>query len=277
MTGARDTWLGGSVLALGAGVAVNSLLGPLGVGVVHYPVSEPVQDQTIGLEAFSLFAVAPLTMLVGVLALLRRPMAALLALGPAGYLAYMLVQYVVGPGYPTYPGVFPLHLALFVLSGAVILQAWSAPVRFDRPMTASARRAYAVVVFALAAFVLSRYAGVLTGFVHGTPIPVESRADPGMYWSIVLLDLGAVVPLAVATGIGLLRRASWAVKALCGVVGWFALVPSSVAAMAVAMSVRVDSPILTGQLVTLVVAAAMFAAVAVLLFRRLARRRIVQR
>jgi hypothetical protein len=50
-----------SVLALAAlavGLAVNSILGPLGLGVVTYPFSATLVNQTVGLEAVSLLVVS---------------------------------------------------------------------------------------------------------------------------------------------------------------------------------------------------------------------------
>ena len=52
--------------------------------------------------------------------------------------------------------------------------------------------------------------------------------------------MGIVVPTLTAVGVGLVRGAGWAHKAAYGVLGWFALLGSSVAAMAVVMQVKAD-------------------------------------
>jgi hypothetical protein len=82
-----------------------------------------------------------------------------------------------------------------------------------------------------------------------------------MYWLIVVLDLGAVVPATVATAAGLLAGAAWAQKALYAVIGWFALVPPSVAAMALAMVANDDLHASLPQATTFTVAALVFLAV----------------
>jgi hypothetical protein len=47
-------WLGFGVVALGVGLAMLALLGPLVFSVIDYRVSETLRNQTIGLDAVSL-------------------------------------------------------------------------------------------------------------------------------------------------------------------------------------------------------------------------------
>ncbi|MDD9205726.1 hypothetical protein PU560_04495 [Georgenia sp. 10Sc9-8] len=62
-----------------------------------YPFTETVLNETLGLEAVTLVLVAPLAVVTGAMTLRGHRAGPLLALGPAAYAAYMLVQYVVGP------------------------------------------------------------------------------------------------------------------------------------------------------------------------------------
>ncbi len=91
----------------------------------------------------------------------------------------------------------------------------------------------------MALFAVSRWPGAFSGAIDGDPVPAVAT-DASMMWSIVLLDLGTVVPLSVATTIGLAVRWPWATKALYGVVGWLALVPPSATAMALVKIARDD-------------------------------------
>lgn len=89
--------------------------------------------------------------MAGVLALHEHPAAVVFALGPAAYAAYMLVQYVVGPQYSTYePAV------------VLLVRAWALIDVLELPIRS---RGWAVVVFLLAGFVWSRWAGALAGIV----------------------------------------------------------------------------------------------------------------
>lgn len=265
----RNRWVAVGALALGVGLAVNSLLGPFVADVIDYPLSETLINQTIGLDAYSLLVVAPLAAVAGLLALRDHAAAPVVVVGLAGYAAYMLLQYIVGPAWGEIPGVLGLQLALLVIAGWVGLGGWSALRGQALPEREDRRTAFVLLGFA--AFVILRYVPTLAGSATGEPIPEESRADPTMYWLIVMLDLAAVVPATIASAIGLLRGASWARAGALAVAAWFAVTTPSVAVMAVTMLVRDDEFASVGVTVLLVAAAAVYVAFAAWLFRPLFR------
>lgn len=125
------------------------------------------------------------------------------------------------------------------------------------------------MLLGLAAFVTSRYLPALAGSVGEEALTEEFAAEPAFFWTILLMDLGIVVPLAVAAAIGLRHGTGAAVKGQYAIVGWFALVPPSVAAMAVAMVVNDDPHASSASMVVFVAAAAAFGMVAVRVFRPL--------
>ena len=260
--------LGIGLLALGLGLVLNTLLGPLVADGIDYPFTETVRNETLGLELVSLVLVAPLAILAGGLALRGHPAAPLVALGPSGYAAYMLVQYVVGPQYPTYQPSVALHLALLVLSIALLVGSWSFAARVPLPQL---RGRWSAVVLLLVAFVVSRWAPAFAAMPGNDPVPAAAP-DLTMYWSIFMLDLGFVVPAGLAAAIGLLAGAVWARAAVFGVVGWFTLVPPSVAAMALFKVVRDDPMASTGDTLVFAAVTAVSWLVAVVLFARLFRR-----
>lgn len=263
----KHRWLGIALIALGLGLIANSLLGPFVADAIRYPLSESVLNQTTGLEAVSLLLVAPLCILAGVLAIRGRAVAPLVAFGPAAYSAYMFLQYVVGPEYRYYPRVLPMHLALFTLGGGIAVAAWSAIDSEQLPrMTRRSERRHGVLLLVLAAFIVSRYLPALFAG-RDDPLPAEFRAEVSMYWSIFLLDLGVVVPATIAAAVALIRGTDWGRKALYVVFGWFALVPPSVAAMAIVMVAKDDPNASAGQAIVLTVVALLFAALAVRLYR----------
>jgi hypothetical protein len=85
-------------------------------------LSETLRNQTHGLEAVSLLVVAPLSVVIGVLARRGHRAAPYVGVAIGAYTAYMLVQYIVGPSYLDYPRVLPLQLGLFVLGWVVALR-----------------------------------------------------------------------------------------------------------------------------------------------------------
>lgn len=270
-----NRWLGIGLLGLGAGMAVNSLLGPLVTDAVRYHVTTLLLNQTIGLDAVSLAIVVPLSVAAGVLALRAHPAAPLLALGPASYAAYMFPQYVVGPDYLRLPGnnelLFPLHVALFALGLALVVLAWSATDAERLPSSRRRDRVVGVVLLALAAFLVVRWAPALADAMSDAPTGTDYLEGPMFFWTIALLDLGAALPATVATGLGLLRGVAWARKAMYAVVAWFALVGAAVTGMNVAYHVNDDPNASVAALVAFTVYALVFAVFAAFVYRPLFR------
>jgi hypothetical protein len=261
---------GGLLLLLAAALLVNSLIGPLALDLVDYPITDTLQNQLIGLEVVTVALVVPWCAYAGIRALRGEPGSALLAFGPVAYTVYMFVQYVLGPEYGEYRAVALFHLGLVTLSGGLTLWAWSLsrttilPARSQRT-----ERVYGAVMVGLAMFVGLRYAGAVAGSFSSTRIPQEFADARTFYWSIYLLDLGVVVPATVVGAVALLRGRQLGHRALYAVTGWFALVPPSVAAMAVVMLVDDDPNASVATVVTLTVASLVFGAFAVLVYRPL--------
>jgi len=160
------------------------------------------------------------------------------------------------------------HLGLVVLSGGLALSGWSRAATGPVPETSERyRRRTGYALLGLAAFVLFRYLPLFLGAASGEPVAAEFREARTFYWSIVLLDLGAVVPLTLATAVSLLRGTETGRRGVYAVVGWFALVPPSVAAMAAVMVVRGDQHASVPTLVLVMVATGAFWAVAWQVFR----------
>lgn len=265
MASRPNRWLGFGMVSLGLGLALNTILGPLFIGAISYPFTQTVYYETLGLEAVSLVLIAPLAVAAGILALRGHRAAAVLALGPAGYSVYMLLQYVVGPQYATYQPSIAFHLGLFVLGALLLLRAWAT---VDAGSLPSVSRGWAVVTFLLAAFVASRWLPAFAGMVNSESVPAASP-DLTMFWSIFLLDMGVMVPATIATGVALLLRRRWAVKALFGIIGWFALVPPSVAAMSIVKLVSADPLASATDTIVFVIVTLIFWSLFAWLFRRL--------
>jgi hypothetical protein len=272
---AANRWLGYGLIALGAGVALLALLGPLGFAVIDYRVSETLRNQTIGLDAVTLVLIAPIAMAVGVLALRRHPAAPVLALGPAAYSAYMLVQYVLGPDYAQRRGnnerFFVLYLALFVLAGAIGLRAWNA-IDLERVPRVSRPILVARVLLPLAGLlVFARYLPLLIDAARAKPLGGDYTAGPTFFWTIALLDLGVGLPTLIATAVGLERGRAWSAKALWVLVGWLALVGPAVAGMATVMYMNGDPNASAATLAMMCGLAAASVALAVFVFSPLSR------
>ena len=269
--GKSRLWLGAALIAMGAGLALNSLLGPLVWNVVGYPVTPTMLNQTIGLDAVSLVLVAPLSFLAGALTLRHHPAGAVIALGPAWYTAYMFAQYVVGPDYLSIPVTLLLQLALFILGWTTGLMAWSRiPASDARQEDVRHQRILGIILLLLGGFILLRYLPAFGASFSEAPLPAEAVGDPAMFWTILLLDVGVVIPAAVASGLNLLAGGSeWARKAGYATVGWFVLVATSVAAMGIVMVLRRDPYAAPGMTLVFAAMAVAGIAAAVWLYRPL--------
>lgn len=264
-----------TLFVMATALLTNTVLGPLGSGAIEYPISDSLLNQVIGLEVVTVGLVVPIAVVAGVLALRGHRAAALLGFGPASYAGYMFLQYVVGPEYSTYTAVAFFHTAIFTLSCGTAVWAWVLGSRQPLPhLTAGRRRLSSAILIVLAAFVMTRYVGAITGSTTGGTLPAEFLDARTFYWSIFLLDLGVVVPATVAAGVGLIRGAQAAHSALYALVTWYALVPPSVAAMSATMVVNGDANASSGQAALLIVVSVVFAAIAAWVYSPLMRARV---
>lgn len=231
-------WLAPALVVVGVGLAVNSVVGPLVLDLVDYPLSETLVNQTIGLDAVILAVVAPLSALAAWWVRRHHPAGPVAGVVVGSFAAYMLVQYLVGPDYLHYPGTLALQLGLFTLSWVVALGAWHATAALPPPSRPPERHWWAM--FALAGFVVLRYLPIVPAARAGEPLPDEALADPAMYWTIVVMDLGVFVPVAVATAVALRRGRPWAHRAWYTLTGWFVLTTVSVLGMSIAMIANDD-------------------------------------
>ncbi len=275
-------WPGIGLIVLGLGAAAVALLGPLVGDVIHYHVSDGAAGQVVGGDAAALVLVAPVSIVAGVLALRGHPAGPVLALGPAVYALYTYVQLAMGVDIARYPGnserFFPLFLGLFVLAGAIAVRAW-ATIEPSRLPPASPRVDRALGVFALVVAVFLAFGLHLPGLLDAwsaQPASPESLADPALFWLVKFMDLGIVVPALVLIGVGILRGASWAHTAIYAAVGWFALLGSSVAGMAIVMQAAGDPAASAANTIAFSLFAIFGVTVAVIVYRPLFARRFGQ-
>jgi hypothetical protein len=240
-------------VALGLSVAGVALLGPLACDVVRYRVAPSLRDQLIGSDLVSLAVIAPLAVLAAVLSRRGSPAGPLLALGPAVASWCLLFALLVGQDRGgRYGGndeaFLPVLLGLLLLASSVTVGAWRAVPRervvFDRPTgVLVGGLLLAAVAFDLA----GRYLPAWLALVAGRP-PAEYAGGPGFWWALAVEDLAALLPVAVVTGIGLLRRARWAGPSAFAVSGALALgaLAATARSLVTALSGHGSSPVATG-------------------------------
>lgn len=271
----RNGWLALGCAILAAGLAANSLLGPLATDVIEYRYTETYENQGIGLDAFALVIAAPLLLVAAALAWRGHVAGPFLALGPSLMAAYMMPQYVLGAHFDTLPGnnedFFLLHLGLFILSTGVAVLAWTTADESHLPAASPRyRRWTGALLLAVTAFLIVRYLPALAGIWRDDPSD-EYLADPIAFWLIAFMDLGLVMPVAAAGGVALLWGVGRAQKVMFAVVSWFALVGPSVATMAYAMEINDDPNASRAGAIAFTAFSIAFVAVAIWIYRPLFR------
>ena len=246
-TDRRERRLGTTLVALGAGIATAAILGPLILDILVYRTSDTTLHQIVGGDLAALVVVAPTCAAAAALALRGHPAAPVLALAPAVFALYTYAQLIVGNEYLRLPGnveaFFPLLLGIFVTAGVVAVTAWNAASGDDLPaVPPRVERAGAWLLLAIAAFVvLVLHARSYVDAVDGHPTSVQYVSSPTPFWLVKLMDLGIVVPAAVAVAVGLLRHRPWARKPTYAILGAYTLLAASVTGMAAVMSLTGES------------------------------------
>lgn len=239
-------WTGIGAMALGIGAAAVAILGPLATDVIRYHASDGAINQIAGGDAAGLLLAAPAGIIAGFLILRDHRAGPVLALAPAVYVLYTYTQLAIGGDVVRYEGnseqFFPLFAGLFVLAGAITARAWSSLDSEDLPATTRRTdRTLGILLLTVAAFLL---VGLhLPGLVDAwsvDPTSPEYLADPNVFWLVKFMDIAIVVPAMIAIGVGVLRGSPWAHKAKYPAVGWFAVLGSSVAGMAIVMQATGD-------------------------------------
>jgi hypothetical protein len=242
----RDRLLGSGLVLLAMAVATVAALGPLVFGVLRYRISATSLNQIIGGDAAALIVVVPVTVAVGVLAIRGHPAAPMLALAPSVFVVYTYTQLIVGNEYLRLPGnverFFPLLLAAFILAAAIALRAWNSVPAAGLPATSTrVDRTAGVLLLVIATFVvvglhLANYRDAM----RDHPVTEQYLSSPTAFWLVKFMDLGIVVPAAIAVGSGALRHRPWARKPVYALLGAYTLIGASVAGMAITMAARHD-------------------------------------
>ena len=233
----RDLPLAVLLVAEGGLVATVALLGPSGLDVLHYRTSASGLDQIRGTDLTALAAVAPLCAWVGKLARDGHPAAPVLALAPAGYSVYVVTQLLVGSEWGRLPGnvewFSPLLLGVVGIGAGIVVRA-TRSLRSQVPLRWSRRleRATGVLLLAVAGFVvLGIHASSLVDALGSAPVGVGVLETPNAFWVVKAMDLGLIVPASLLIGAGLLKGRAWARTPAAAVLGGYALLGWSVAAM----------------------------------------------
>jgi hypothetical protein len=232
------------LLLLAAGLATNVILGPLGLGWIVWRVSANGLNQTYGADAASLVLVAPAALTAAWLWWRGHRLAAPLALGVGLATLYYAVAEMLGSDYIRYPGNNErfglLFLALVILSWTTAARAWAALAPLPPAPPAWLARAFAIVLVLGSALIGCAWLAQLVAIARTGTADAAYLDAPSAFWTIRIVDLGFIVPLCLATGVGLWRGQATARRAAYGVAAFMAMQAAAVLAMGGVMLWRHD-------------------------------------
>ncbi|HEV8447801.1 MAG TPA: hypothetical protein VGQ44_13310 [Gemmatimonadaceae bacterium] len=265
--------VGATLIALGAAIASNAVLGPLVLGVIRIHESPAMETQLLGGELTSLFIAAPLAIAAGIAWWRGDRLAPFLAAGPSAYALYTYVQFVLVPDYSRYPGnnenYFFLYLSLVIAGWTMLLAACRAiAAGAPRIDTRLARTTGAAMLAVGSSFALAWVGSIVR--LSNPPLPTEYLEHPTAFWLIRLMDLGFVIPASLTTGWLLVRGAESAGRWAYGFIGMQTLLTCAVAGMAIRMALRDDPAVTTPLLVVSTTGAGVFLVLYVLALRNAA-------
>ena len=162
--------------------------------------------------------------------------------------------------------------AVFVLGGAAVALGQRLTPATLPPLGTRLARALGVVLLGVAAFLVVglHLPTMLTAWQDPSSMP-HYASSPTPFWMVKLMDLGIVVPVAVVTGLGLLRGAAWAPRVMYPLLTAYSCLAASVAAMALVMVVDGDPDASIGLLCGFAGFAVLFAALTAIAYRPLVR------
>ena len=266
----RPGWMPSMLVLLAVGLTANVLLGPLGVGLLKWRVSISGLNQTYGADSASLLLVVPAALAAARWWSVGNRLAAPLALGVGLATLYYGIAETLGGDYLRYPGnnerFFLLFLMLITLSWTIAVRAWSS---LDATPPVPARwllRAFGTLSVLAGALLGLAWISQLVPIALSGVVGPEYLDSPSAFWTIRIVDLGFIVPIALWTGIGLWRQQAMAIRAAYGLAAFLTLQGASVLAMGVIMLWRAD-PTATAAFVY--VLAPIVAALVTLTFRLL--------
>lgn len=233
------------LVVLAAGISAAAIAGPLVLGVLDYRTSETTENQLLGSDAAALFVAAPLILVAAVLVSRGRRAGPVLATGVGVYAMYTYAQVVIGQEYLRLPGnverFFPLLLAVFILGqAATVLGVRETGSDLPEPSRRLESLTGWVLVLISVFLVVGLHLPTMLTAWSDPQSMTEYVSAPTPFWLVKLMDLGIVVPVAVTTGVGLLRARPWARRVMYPLLTAYACLAASVTSMGLVMLARSD-------------------------------------
>ncbi len=227
-------------------VATLAILGPLILGVIHYPTSQSGIWQTMGVDVVNLIVIVPALVVGGTLLLLRRDGAKYFLILAPVTLFSLALEAGAGQEWSKYPGnaqgfawlyIVEIIVALFLLVGVFPMFSGKDAPAFGR----RGLRIYVMVVtLLLVLFTVMWLQELIEVTMTGNTTTGSYQNAPAAFWTVRFLDLGISIPLGFLGMYLLLTKPARAYSLVLVFFGFFVTMGTSVTAMALVMFLNHD-------------------------------------
>ncbi len=235
-------------------VAALAILGPLVLGVIHYPTSQSGIWQTMGVDAVNLIIMVPVLAIGGVLLLLGRGGAKYFLILAPVTLFSLAFEAGVGQEWSLYSGNAEGYAWLYIVEVivALVLTVGVLPMFSEKDAPAFNRRGLriyvAFVTLLLVLFTVMWLQELVQVATTGNTASGSYQNSPTGFWTVRFMDLGVSIPLGFLGMYLLLTKPARAYALVLLFFGFFVTMGTSVTAMGLVMYLNHDPETQAGAL-----------------------------
>lgn len=236
-------------------VTTLAILGPLILGIIHYPTSRSGTWQAMGVDAVNLIIMVPVLVIGGILLLLRREGAKYFLILAPVTLFSLALEAGAGEEWSLYPGNAERYAWLYIIEVivALVLTLGVLPMFSEKDAPSFNRRSLriyvAFVTLLLALFTVMWLQELVQVATTGNTSTGSYQNSPVAFWMVRFLDLGVTIPLGFLGMYLLLTRPARAYALVLLFFGFFVTMGTTVTAMGLVMFLNHDPEAQTGALV----------------------------
>lgn len=227
-------------------VATLALLGPLVLGVIHYPTSQSGIWQTMGVDVVNLIVMVPVLVIGGTLLLLRRDGAKYFLILAPVTLFSLALEAGAGQDWSLYAGNAEQYVWLYIIEVivALLLAVGVLPMFSEKDAPSFRRRSLrlyvAFVTLLLVLFTVMWLQELYQVVTTGNTASGSYANAPAAFWMVRFMDLGITIPLGFLGMYLLLTRPERAYALVLLFFGFFVTMGSAVTAMGLVMFLHHD-------------------------------------
>lgn len=235
-------------------VATLAVLGPLILGVIHYPMSQSGVWQAMGVDAVNLLVMVPVLVLGGTLLLMRRDGAKYFLILAPVTLFSLAIEAGAGQEWSKYAGNAQQFAWLYIVEVivALVLLVGALPMFSEKDAPAFNRRGLriyvAFVTLLLVLFTVMWLQELVQVSTTGNTTSGSYQNSPAAFWAVRFMDLGVTIPLGFLGMYLLLTRPAKAYALVLLFFGFFVTMGTSVTAMGLVMFLNHDPEAQAGAL-----------------------------